>query len=164
MEAFKLRKSLVLAGLLVIGTGLYIVLLAIGMFPAVRILEPRWILALAGMAFVLGGSLVSLGELMNHDDARRLRDIEVVRAFRNFMIAFLLIIFTVLGNWVAFGPGSRPVQIFLGLPFGGLSTQAGELVGRFGFGVGAITFDLLLVVIAYSLVNQYRGRQSDREQ
>jgi hypothetical protein len=116
------------------------------------------------MAFVLGGSLVSIGELMNHDDARRLRDIEVVQAFRKFMIAFLLIIFTVLGNWVAFGPGSRPVQIFLGLPFGDLSTQAGELVGRFGFGVGAITFDLLLVVIAYSLVNQYRGRQSDREQ
>ncbi len=164
MEAFKLRKSLVLAGLLVLGTGLYIVLLAIGMFPAVRILEPRWILALAGMAFVLGGSMVSIGELMNHDDARRLRDIEVVQAFRNFMIAFLLIIFTVLGNWVAFGPGSRPVQIFLGLPLGVLSTQAGELVGRFGFGVGAITLNILLAGVVYSLFNNIRKRNRDTQQ
>lgn len=152
-----MRKGLVLAGLLVLGTGFYIVLMTIGVFPTGGALGPRWILALAGMAFVLGGGLLSIGELMNHDDARRLRDIEVARAFRNVMIAILLIIFAVLGNWVAFGPGSRPVALLLGLPFVDPTVPVGEWVGRFGFGLGALTLDLVLILLSFSIWKKLRS-------
>jgi hypothetical protein len=157
-----LRKGLFSAGLLVLGIGFYIVLLAIGIIPSTGTATPLWVLGLAGMAFVVGGGLVCLGELIRHDHALALRDIEVARAFRNVMIAFLLIIFVVIGNWVAFGPGTRPAQTVLGLPFVDVSTQTSEWVGRFGFGIGAVTLDIILIMAMLSVLR--RNRQGNIEQ
>lgn len=154
-----MRKGLFFAGLLVLGTGFYIVLLALGVLPGGEGEVPPWILGLAGMAFVVGGGLVSIGELMKHDDASDLRDLEVARAFRNVMIALLLIIFVVLGNWVAFGPGTRPIQMELELPFMDVSRQTSEWVGRFGFGVGALTLDGVLVAMIVALVRKHQRGQ-----
>jgi hypothetical protein len=156
-----LRKGLFFAGLLVLGIGFYVVLLAMGIIPGTDGNFPHWIVGLAGMAFVVGGGLVSIGELMKHEDAIALRDIEVARAFRNVMVVFLLLIFAILGNWVAFGPGTRPVQAFLGLPFADISSHTGEWLGRFGFGLGALTVDILLFVSLLSIVRGRRKRPAD---
>jgi hypothetical protein len=158
-----LRKGLFFAGLLVLGTGFYIVLLAIGIVPNEGTATPHWILGLAGMAFVVGGGLVCIGELLRHDDAVALRDLEVARAFRSMMIAFLLIIFAVLGNWVAFGPGTRPVQALLGLPFADITAQTSEWVGRFGFGIGALSLDLILLLTLVSILRWKRRAQPESE-
>jgi hypothetical protein len=155
------RKGLFLAGLLVLGTGFYIVLLGIGIIPHPAITSPHWMMGLAGMAFVVGGSLVSIGELLRYDDARALRDLEVARAFRNTMIAFLLLIFMILGNWVAFGPGTRPVEAVIGLPFFDVSEQTGEWVGRFGFGISALSLDFLLALAIVALIRRVRERRPD---
>ena len=151
-----MRKSLFFAGLLVLGIGFYILLLATGIFSVPGGPSSRWLIGLVGMSFVVGGGLVCLGELLKHDDAFTLRDIEFARAFRNVMIALLLIIIIILGNWVAFGPGTRPVQAIVGLPFSDIPLSASEWVGRFGFGVGAATLDFLLAAI---LVSIFRKRQ-----
>lgn len=156
-----MQKGLFFAGLLVLGIGFYVVLMAIGIVPVAASENPQWVLGLAGMAFVVGGGLVCIGELIKHDDATTLRDFEVARAFRNVMIVFLLIIFMVLGNWVAFGPGTRPVQAILGLPVADISYQTSEWVGRFGFGIGAIFLDLMLVVIILSAIRKNRKRRMD---
>jgi hypothetical protein len=158
-----LRKGLFLAGLLVLGIGFYILLMAIGVVPVTGNGSPQWVLGLAGMAFVIGGGLVCIGELIKHDDASTLRDFEVARAFRNVMIAFLLIIFVVLGNWVAFGPGTRPVQAIIGLPFTHVSYQTSEWVGRFGFGISAISLDLMLVFIILATIRKNRNKQTDHK-
>lgn len=158
-----MRKGLFLAGLLVLGTGFYIVVLAIGILPHEGLATPHWILGLAGMAFVVGGGLVSLGELLRHDDAIALRDLEVARTFRNFLVAILLLIFVVVGNWVAFGPGSRPVQSVLGLPFSDVPAQTSEWVGRFGFGVSAIALDSIILLIFLAVMRRSRKRQSGME-
>jgi hypothetical protein len=158
-----LRKGLFFAGLLVLGIGFYIVLLAIGIIPGMGTATPQWVLGLSGMAFVVGGGLVCIGELIRHDHALALRDIEVARAFRNVMIAFLLIIFTVIGNWVAFGPGTRPVQTVMGLPFVDVSTQMSEWVGRFGFGISAIALDIVLVALMLSILRRNRKERTETE-
>jgi hypothetical protein len=155
------RKGLFLAGLLVLGTGFYIVLLGIGIIPHPAIASPHWVLGLAGMAFVVGGGLVCIGELLRYDDARELRDLEVARAFRNVMIGFLLTIFVILGNWVAFGPGTRPVEAVIGLPFFDVSAQTGEWVGRFGFGVSALSLDFLLTFAIVVLIRKARARRPE---
>lgn len=157
-----MRKGLVFAGLLVLGTGFYIVLLAIGVMPDAGVLDPRWILGLAGMALVVGGGLVSIGELMNHSTAVTLRDIEVVRAFRNVMITLLLIIFSILGNWVAFGPGARPMQMALAVPFTEISLKPGEWVGRFSYGIIAILLDAIIVVMIFSFIRGLRKGRLER--
>jgi hypothetical protein len=151
------------AGLLVLGTGFYIVLLAIGIVPGREVEAPHWILGLCGMAFVVGGGLVSVGELIKYDDDFNLRDIEVARAFRHVMVVFLMLIFVVIGNWVAFGPGKRPVQAVIGLPFFDVSTQTSEWIGRFGFGVGAVMLDSVIVVAIISFVRRLRHRRIERE-
>jgi hypothetical protein len=158
-----LRKSFFFAGLLVLGIGFYIVMLAIGIISSLRTATPQWILGLAGMAFVVGGGLVCIGELIRHDHALTLRDINVARAFRNVMIAILLIIFVVLGNWVAFGPGTRSVQSAQGLPFVDISTQASEWVGRFVFGISAISLDVLLMVVILLVLRRKRKGNTELE-
>ena len=158
-----MRKSFFFAGLLVLGIGFYIVLLAIGIISSIRTATPQWILGLAGMAFVVGGGLVCIGELIRHDHALTLRDIDVARAFRNVMIAILLIIFVVLGNWVAFGPGTRSVQTALGLPFLDVPTLAGEWVGRFGFGLSAVTLDIILMIIILSVLRRAQAGNPEQE-
>jgi hypothetical protein len=154
-----MRKGLFLAGLMALGIGFYIVALAIGILPGDSIISPHWILGLTGMAFVVGGGLVCLGELLRHDDAAQLRDVELARVFRTFMVVVLLAIFAIVGNWVAFGPGSRPMQAVVGLPYVDQSVRASEWVGRFGFGVSALSLDLLLIML---IVTFLRGRRKEQ--
>jgi hypothetical protein len=155
------RKSVFLAGLIVLGTGFFIVLLGIGIIHHTGVASPHWLLGLAGMAFVVGGGLVCIGELLRHDDARELRDLEVARAFRNVMIGFLMIIFVILGNWVAFGPGTRPVETVIGLPFFDVSAKTGEWVGRFGFGISALSLDFLLAFAIVAMIRKVRAQRSE---
>ncbi len=154
-----MRKGVFLAGLLVLGIGFYILLLAMGIFSPRPNPSPGWILGFAGMAFVVGGGLVCLGELLRHEGASGLRDLEVARAFRNVMITLLLLIFVILGNWVAFGPGSRPVHAVFGLSFADPTSQMSEWIGRFGFGISAVALDLLLIIVMGAYLRKRFTRQ-----
>ncbi len=140
-----MRKGLFLSGLLVLGIGFYIVLHAIGILPLKGSGQVNWILGLTGLSFVVGGGLVCLGELLRHDHAPELRDVELARSFRNLLITVLVAIFIVLGNWVAFGPGERPILSIFGLT---LIDRQGEWLGRFGFGISAVLLDSLVAWIA----------------
>lgn len=154
-----MRKGVFLAGLVVLGIGFSILLLAMGIPVPQTNPSPGWIFWLAGMAFVVGGGLVCLGELLRHEGASGLRDLEVARAFRNVMVALLLLIFVVLGNWVAFGPGSRPVHVVFGLSFADPSSQMSEWIGRLGFGVSAVALDLLLILMVVATLRKRFTRQ-----
>jgi hypothetical protein len=160
-DAYRMRKGLFIAGLMALGIGFYILALAIGILPGEGITSPHWILGLTGMAFVVGGGLVCLGELLLHDDAGSLRDFEVARVFRTLMVILLLVIFTILGNWVAFGPGGRPIQAVVGLPFVDQSINAGEWLGRFGFGISALSLDLLLIMLVVSFLRTRQNKQAE---
>ena len=87
----------------------------------------------AALAFVFAGVLLAL------PPERK----AVTRLFG----ALLITCFAVTADWIAFGPGER--HFSGGVSFGGLGIGArpGELFGRALFGVGAVVFDIVAVVL-----------------
>jgi hypothetical protein len=61
--------------------------------------------------------------------------------------ALLITCFAVTFDWVAFGPGERHFAGGLSLGGAGIGARPGELLGRAMFGLGAVIFDIVAVVL-----------------
>lgn len=114
-----LPKKYLLAVITVL-PGLYFVLVGLGLVPIDlnNLYAPKWLMGVIGAMFILGG-VSSLGVGL------------FTRRTSNFLGALVLVGFSLVSIWVAFGPGLRT--------FGGAS----PLFGRLIFAVGA-NFCLLL--------------------
>lgn len=106
--------------------GCYPLALSLGLVPAGEpgLLAPPWVVAGAGVVFVIAGFMILLADHSRAND---------------LLAGVLLLIFGAVGTWVSLFSPAEGIQG--GLPF--LSRETNALVGRWVFGFGAlISFSL----------------------
>lgn len=127
------------------GAGLLIVLMAVDVIPIdpASLYAPRWVLATAGVVFVIGGVMASVGQR---------------HPLLNEGLAGLLIgCMALIATWIAFGPGEREFSggISLGpLAIGGSTAPS---LGRVVFGLSAVLLWALVVYVIQRCVKQLRA-------
>jgi len=143
------RSGTFVVGALAAAVGLFMVLAAIGVIPFKPGPQdgPLWILACAGLAFMLGG-----GSILLHAAAGGVSGEDLPQSAPRWIpIAQYLMGLTVvgalalIGTWVAFGGGPRSFDI--SAPFFA-SKGGGEAIGRTVFGIGAVLTWLCLIALA----------------
>jgi|CXWL01.1.fsa_nt_gi hypothetical protein len=131
--------------------GLGLLMAALGCFPMLAAFDvgplgpadingPPWMGFVAGAIFAVGGLMVAAGE--------RLKD---------HPLGFLLLVvllggFAAIGNWIAFGAGTRACNVSIS-GFSAFPRDASDLACRGAFGMGALILNgMLIVVLAQGLV------------
>jgi hypothetical protein len=129
-------------GLLCIGLGLFPMLAAFDVGPLRRadINGPPWLGFVAGGLFVMAGFALLAGE--------RLRDPRLA-----FVFVFVILAgFAAIGNWIAFGAGTRTCGVSATGFLLTTSRGAGDLACRAAFGVGALILNgAIAAMLAQSL-------------
>lgn len=124
-------------GLLCIALGLWPLSIALGVVavPEASLHAPLWVVALSGVAFVIGGCMILLAGRPGMND---------------FLAGVLCLIFALVGAWVAlFGPDdgfSGGISL--------LPPAANVTLGRWVFGSGAI---LSLAISVYALRRAFQS-------
>jgi MFS family permease len=154
-------RAAVVIGLLVMAVGTLIVLLALGVVtdspPSPD--TPPWVVACAGLIFVLGGAAMIVGYALAGGPAR---DGDLPPGTPTWMrvtqLALGLGIVGALGavaGWVAFGPGPRTFTTTGS--FG--SGQVDDGMGRAVFGFGAVLIGVFFVALLVVSVRRLRRRR-----
>lgn len=144
-------RTTLLCGLLAVAVGLFLLLVGLGVVPVNprSVHGPLWIVAAAGISFMLAGIAVAVGAIYGVSETGELPK-DTGWWMRLFFYLIGVIIAGALasvGTWIAFGPGARA---FSGTGMFLLSREAGELVGRVVFGFGAVLAWLCTIAIAVS--------------
>jgi hypothetical protein len=140
--------------------GLWLILVGLGVLPPPggprNIQGPLWLSVAAGLAFFLAGAAIVL-QLWGNADERG----ELPPAAPNWMrfaqLSITVAIFvalSVLGSWVAFGPGARR----FGGTFMFFSPYINEVIGRSLFGFGAVLCWLCTLLFAVAGFRRIRNR------
>ena len=152
-------RAAVALGLAVSGMGVLIVLLAVGLIPGgdASLQAPRWVVAAAGLAFVLAGAAMIVGYAVAGGvgpdgdlPAGTPRGVRVTQYLLGLGIIGAL---ASVGTWIAFGPGPRAFTVTL--PFVGRG-PGDEAVGRTVFGFGAVLTWIFLAVFAVVSIRRVR--------
>jgi hypothetical protein len=154
------RQRLVI-GALFAGVGLFVVLVGAGV-TAVKPEPgdaPPWVIACAGLVFLLAGVSVLIGALSSRaapdgtlpDDAPF-----VLRLCQYLCGVTLAAMLATVGSFAAFGPGER--HFTSSVPF-----LSGELAGRIAFGVGAVMVWALTGVFAVVGARRLRPNVKQRQ-
>jgi hypothetical protein len=139
----------VICGLFSAGTGLLMLLFGLGVLPFTpRPGEaPLWVMAAAGLMFLLVGVSITIGafqgvsqngELPENTDWR-------LRIFYYMAGLAAVVALAAIGSWVAFGPGARA---FSGPGMFLLSRETNNIIGRIVFGFGTLLTWLCVLVFA----------------
>ncbi len=115
------RRARIVYGIGCLALGCYPIAMALGYIPIdqAELAAPRWVIAGAGLAFVIAGFMILLA---NHSRANDL------------LAGVLLLLFCVMGTWVSLVSSDEGISG--GLPF--LPRELNVLVGRWVFGLGAL--------------------------
>jgi hypothetical protein len=146
-------RGRVLFGLVFVIAGLFILLIGVGVIkPDPKTVHaPLWVIACAGLAFMLAGGSVMIGAAAPQVEQDGGLPASAPFVLRLAQYAFGLVVaasLAIMFSWVAFGPGPREFTVTTSF-LGSSSTGAGnETVGRIVFGIGAVMALLFLVAIA----------------
>lgn len=152
-------RAAVVLGLVIGAMGGLIVLLAAGMIPGgdEKLEAPRWVVACAGLAFVLAGAAMIVGYAVAGGvgpdgdlPAGTARWVWVTQSLLGLGIVGAL---ASVATWVAFGPGPRAFTVTLPLVGQG---PGDETFGRAVFGVGAVLMWVFFVVFVIISVRRIR--------
>jgi hypothetical protein len=142
------------AGLICAAVGAFIMVMA-GYDPdESRFHAPRWVVALTGATFVLGGLAAMRGYARTSDGRPAAHTVSY-----GFILALLLTCFAAVASWVAFGPGDRDFRGALDAGTGLLPFEVGEMLGRMVFSPGALLLDVMALAAWYFLVRAIVQRQ-----
>lgn len=137
--------------------GLGIVLLAVGVIGSNQRLEaPRWVVAAAGLAFVLLGAALATGPTPGTPEAASAQTTWRTFLFGGAIVGLMAAIF----DWIAFGPGERRFGGTLAVPFVAISGRGSELTGRILFGIGAVLLDGAFLWITIRGLRTLLGRDA----
>jgi len=141
-------------GILASGLGLFIILLSLDVIHADEssFHAPRWIVAVVGLMFFLTGVLLAISP--GRSTAAQQGQAEgtpstVQTGIRFWLGAFIILLFALVFNWVAFGPGEREFQGGITVPFGLFSVEVNETLGRVIFGAGAVMIDVIAAAVLW---------------
>jgi hypothetical protein len=152
-------RAAVVMGSAISAMGLLIILLAVGIVPVdERSLEaPRWVVACAGLAFVLGGAAVMIGYAVaggvgpdgdltpGTPLSIRIAQYTLGLGVAGSMAAIM--------SWIAFGPGPRTFTA-TGPFLSGRATS--ETTGRVVFGIAAVLIYIFLAVLVVVSIRRLR--------
>src|SRR5262245_4179469 len=109
---------------------------------------PRWVAAVGGAVFLLGGAAV-LKQYAIDRGAVRADD-----PWGPLFGALISGCLTAVSAWIAFAPGDRSFQVQSSVPLPGLGPSATEWIGRVGFGAGAVLAGAIALAFAVMLVRR----------
>ena len=124
--------------------GLFIVLMAMDVIPVdpETLHPPRWVLAAAGMVFMIGGIMAAVGQR---------------NPLLNDVLAGVLIgCMAMIATWIAFGPGERQFSGGVSLGPVGIGGSSAPSLGRIAFGLSSILLWLLVAYVVQRCVKQIR--------
>lgn len=153
------RNDTIWVGVLAAAVGLYFALVGMGALPVPggpgSLHAPLWVLACAGLVFLLCGIAVFIGAAGRADAAGTLPPDTplALRLAQYFVGLAIFAAFGAIASWIAFGPGPRT---FSG-SFAGLETQTNGMLGRAVFGISAILIWLCTAVLAVSGARKLLG-------
>ncbi len=159
------RSSLIIA-LLTIALGVVVLLASMGAFPVTDegFSAPRWVVAMAGAAFLIAGILLLLTLQKRAESGQVMKEPRAKQFVRGGFTVLLLSIFAMLSHWVAFGSGARIFEGESRMPILALSATTNGVVGKLGFIVGALLIDGLLVVGVLDLIRRVLYWRSTSEE
>ena len=155
-----MRKTEVSLGLVTAGIGLYIILISLNAIPVAdeRFGVSRWIAALAGATFLVGGGLVALIRAGILEAGRLRQKAAWGPRVREALTILLLGLFAAIGNGLAFMPGEGRLEWSVSLPFITVSGPAAYALDRVGFGVGAAILDIILILAVLDFAKRGRSK------
>lgn len=141
----------VICGLFAAGTGLLMLLFGLGILPFTPHPgdAPVWVMAVAGLMFLLVGVSITIGALQGVSQSGEVPENTDWRLRLFYYLAGLgaVVALATIGSWVAFGPGERS---FSGPGMFLLSREANNVIGRIVFGLGTVLTWLCVVAFAIS--------------
>ena len=144
-EEAEISRNTLLIGLFATVIGAAFILISTNIIPVEgsAFEAPRWIVALAGVVFFLGGLKAVT------TDARfdYFRDTKMYAILDYLSIGLLLTSFAIIPTWIAFGPGERQIEGVISTPFLSVWFGTDANLGRIAFGFSAI------LIIVFAIVN-----------
>ena len=134
-------------------------LLAVGIIPGAdaSLEAPRWVVAAAGLSFVLAGAAMIVGYAVaggaGPDGDLPAGTPRWVRITQTLLGVGIIGALGAVGSWIAFGPGPRAFTVTLP----GVGRGPGdETVGRTVFGIGAVLVWIFLAAFVVVSVRRIR--------
>jgi hypothetical protein len=120
-----------------------------------EISTPRWVGILFLLIFFNAGlTVVFLDSLFN-----RIREAVWFAYFQAIVLLSIPLIFAILLNWVAFGPGVREFSGGIGIPFLFISfDRANSIIGRIVFAIPALLMDVFIGVMIAAVIKIALGK------
>jgi len=152
-------RAAVALGLVIGAMGGLLLLLAVGVIPGggASLEAPRWVVACAGLMFVLAGAAMIVGYAVaggvGPDGDLRAGTPRGVRVTQYLLGLGSIGALAAIATWVAFGPGPRAFTVTLPLVGRG---PGDETVGRAVFGIGAVLMWVFLLVFVVVSVQRIR--------
>lgn len=157
------RRTVLIVGGTTAAAGFYFMVVGLGFAPSPgRANAPMWVVFLAGLVFFLGGTAASMpalaGSPAGSDGELPPAAPPWLQVGQYVMGVAIFSCLALIGSWIAFGPGARSFSMSLSF----FSTaNAGEIVGRTAFGIGAVIAWLCTIAVAVSGARKLmRGRKS----
>ncbi|MBC8506848.1 MAG: hypothetical protein ISR58_00700 [Anaerolineales bacterium] len=121
---------------------------------------PRWIVILFLMMFFNAGlTLVLLDSLFNE-----VREDLWFAYFQALVLLSIPLLFAILLNWVAFGPGEREFSGGVSIPFLSFSFErANTILGRLIFGIPALLMDVFIGIVIAAVVKTMFGNGEEKK-
>lgn len=159
------RQSAGLAGAIVFAlvffsAGMAIALMGLDVIhvPEESIHAPRWVIILAGGAFVFASLSIALDAVMRVWPGES----DVLTALKGFITFLLMVAFAAPFHWAAFGSGEGTFTTTVSIPFLSTSRTGADSFGRIIFGVMAILMDVVFIFFGFrSLMGWLRGVEDD---
>lgn len=111
---------------------------------------PPWVIAASGAVFAVAGLAVLVDVLPELERAPELK-----KRLHGGLGFVIILLFALIANWIAFGPGERTGEVTFSLPLVGFSTERGDWLLRAPFACSAVFMDLLVMML---VVRKLRGR------
>ena len=121
-------------------------------------LAPRWIVFSAALLFFNCGIVVGLMDTGFND----YRETWWLSYLHGLTALSIPLIFMMLFNWVAFGPGEREFSASIAIPFLAINfDRANQIIGRIVFAIPALFMDLILFLVLYQMAAEFFGIRID---
>ncbi|GAB4434077.1 MAG: hypothetical protein Kow002_21250 [Anaerolineales bacterium] len=151
-------KGAIWIGLLVMLPTAWMMISVLNAEPESFALAPRWLVFSAALLFFNTGITVGLMDT-GFNEYRQTRWLAYLQGA---VLLSMPLIFVMLFNWVAFGPGRREFSMSVSIPFIAFNFErANEIIGRVAFAIPALIMDFFLLLVVYQLVAERFGLPVD---
>lgn len=120
---------------------------------------PQWIgIAFGLMFFNAGLTVILMDSVFNY-----FRETKWFSYLHALVLLSIPLIFPLLFNWVAFGPGEHVFEMSISIPFLTFEfNRANEIIRRILFGIPALLMDAILGILVYAIIVEgLRKKQAD---